>query len=29
MCSGNFSYQSALVRAAVTSFFTIGLRSVS
>ena len=27
MCSGNCSYQSALVRAAVTSFFTIGLRS--
>ena len=28
MCSEKFSYQSALVRAAVTSFFTIGLRSL-
>ena len=27
MCSGNFSYQPALVRAAVTSFFTTGWRS--
>ena len=28
MWSANVSYQSALVRAAVTSFFTIGLRSL-
>ena len=29
MCSGNCSYQAALARAAVTSFFTTGLRIAS